>query len=158
MRATRRSFIGGVWALPALGVGGWAEAYEALERFRALSARLTGFPAASLDPALAGDLLDALRAMGEGAGLDELPEGTADAGLEDSFDGPADEALGGLAAQIIAAWYSGIHPTADGPAARAYREALVWQALEFAHAPGYCSTELNDWSRPPTAADADITS
>ncbi|MCY3817568.1 MAG: sugar dehydrogenase complex small subunit [Gammaproteobacteria bacterium] len=143
MRATRRSFICGVWALPALGIGGWAGAYEALERFRALSARLTGFPAASLDPALAGELLDALRATGEGAGLDDLPDGTADA------------ALGSLAEQIIAAWYSGIHPTANGPAARAYREALVWQALEFAHAPGYCSTELNDWNRPPAGADAD---
>ena len=145
MRATRRSFIGGVWALPALGIGGWAGAYEALERFRALSARLTGFPAAALDPALAGELLDALRATGDGDGLDGLPDGTAD------------EVPGGLAAQIIAGWYSGIHPTADGPAARAFREALVWQALEFAHAPGYCSTDPNDWSRPPAGADPHAT-
>ena len=143
MRATRRNFIGGVWALPALGIGGWAGAYEALERFRALSARLTGFPAASLDPVLAGELLDALRATGEGAGLDDLADGTADG------------ALGGLGAQIIAAWYSGIHPTADGPAARSYREALVWQALEFAHAPGHCSMEPDDWSRPAAGADVD---
>ena len=142
MRATRRGFIGGVWALPALGIGGWAEAYEALERFRALSARLTGFPTAALDPALAGELLDALRATGEGAGLDELPEATAEG------------AHGGLAAQIIAAWYSGIYPTAEGPAARASRETLVWRALEFAHAPGFCSAEPNDWSRPPADADA----
>lgn len=42
--------------LPALGFGGWAEAGEALERFLALSARLTGFPAAAIDPTLAGDL------------------------------------------------------------------------------------------------------
>ena len=143
MRATRRSFIGGVWALPALGIGGWAGAYEALERFRTLSARLTGFPSASIDPALAGELLDALRATGDGAGLDDLP------------DGSADGALGGLAAQIITAWYSGIHPTADGPAVRTFGEALVWQALEFAHAPGYCSAKPNDWSRPPAGADAD---
>ena len=143
MRATRRSFIGGVWALPALGIGGWAGAYEALERFRALSARLTGFPAASLDPALAGDLLDALRATGESAGLNNLLDGTAD-GAPDS-----------LTTQVIAAWYSGIHPTVEGPAARVFREALVWQALEFAHAPGYCSAELNDWSRPPPDAGAD---
>ncbi|MXW20459.1 MAG: hypothetical protein F4Z95_06610 [Gammaproteobacteria bacterium] len=143
MSATRRCFIGGVWALPALGIGGWAGAYEALERFRALSARLTGFPEASLEPALAGDLLDALRTAGEGAGLEDMPEGAVDG------------APSNLAAQIIAAWYSGIHPTAEGPAARAFREALVWQALEFAHAPGFCSTELNDWSRPPPGADAD---
>lgn len=143
MRATRRGFIGGVWALPALGFGGWAGAGEALERFLALSARLTGFPAAALDPALAGDLLDALKAAGESAGLEDL------------LDGPAEESHSGLAAQIIAAWYSGIHPSAEGPAARAFREALVWRALEFAHAPGYCSTELNDWSRPPPGAGAD---
>ena len=143
MRATRRGFIGGVWALPALGFSGWAEAGEALERFLALSARLTGFPAEVFDPALAGDLLDALRATGEGAGLDDLSDGTAD------------EALGSLAAQIIAAWYSGIHPTAEGRAVRAVREALVWQALGFAHAPGFCSAELNDWTRPPAGADAD---
>lgn len=145
MRATRRGFIAGVWALPALGVGGWAGAYEALERFRALSSRLTGFPEEALDPALAGDLLDALRATGEGAGLDDMLEETAD-GIR-----------GGLAAQIIAAWYSGIHPTAKGPAARAFREALVWQALDFAHAPGLCSAQLNDWSRPPADSDADAT-
>ena len=143
MRATRRGFIGGVWALPALGFGGWAEAGEALERFLALSARLTGFPASVLDPALAGDLLDALKAAGE------------DASLEDLLDGTADGAHGGVAAQIIAAWYSGTHPTAEGPAARAFREALVWRALKFAHAPGYCSAELNDWSRPPAGAGAD---
>lgn len=143
MRATRRGFIGGVWALPALGFGGWADAGEALERFLALSARLTGFPAAVLDPALAGDLLDALKAAGEGASLENLLEETAG------------EAHGGLAAQIIAAWYSGIHPTTEGPAARVVRDALVWRAMEFAHAPGHCSTELNDWSRPPAGADAD---
>ena len=145
MRATRRGFVGGVWALPALGFGGWAEAGEALERFLALSARLTGFPAAALDPAAAGDLLDALSAAGEGAGLEGLLEDTAN---------EVDGTQGGLAAQIIAAWYSGIHPTAEGPAARVVREALVWRALEFAHAPGYCSAELNDWSRPPPGTGA----
>ena len=143
MRATRRGFIGGVWALPALGFGGWADAGEALERFLALSARLTGFPAAVLDPALAGDLLDALKAAGEDAGLEDLLEGTANGAHDD------------VATQIIAAWYSGIYPSAEGPAAHVVREALVWQALEFAHAPGHCSTELNDWSRPPAGADAD---
>ena len=143
MRATRRGFIGGMWALPALGFGGWAGAGEALERFLALSARLTGFPAAALDPALAGDLLDALKAAGEGAGLEDL------------FKETADGAHGDLAAQIIAAWYSGIHPTAKGPAARVSGEALVWRALEFAHAPGYCSAEPADWSRPPPGAGAD---
>ena len=143
MRATRRGFIGGVWALPALGFGGWAEAGEALDRFLALSARLTGFPAGALDPALAGDLLDALKAAGEGAGMEDLLEGTADG------------AGGGLAEQIIAAWYSGVHPTAQGRAPRVVREALVWRAMEFARAPGYCSAEPGDWSRPPPGAGAD---
>ena len=146
MRATRRGFIGGVWALPALSFGGWAEAGEALERFLALSARLTGFPAAALNPALAGDLLDALKAAGEGASLKDLLEGNAD---------EAGGAQGGLAAQIIAAWYSGIHPASEGPAPRVVREALVWRAMEFAQAPGYCSADTNDWSRPPPGAGAD---
>ena len=146
MRATRRGFIGGVWALPVLGFGGWAGAGEALERFLALSARLTGFPAVALDPALAGDLLDALQATGEGASLEDLLEGTADG------------KHGGLAAQIIAAWYSGIHPTAEGPAVRTVQEALVWRALGFAHAPGHCSADLNDWSRPPAGNGADAVS
>lgn len=142
MRATRRGFIGGVWALPALGFGGWAGAGEALERFLALSARLTGFPAAALDPALAGDLLDALKAAGEGASLEDLLEGTAN-GAHD-----------GIATQIIAAWYSGIHPTAEGSPGRVVREALVWRAMEFAQAPGYCSAEPDDWSRPPPRSGA----
>lgn len=135
--ATRRRFIAGVGALSALGVGGWVRAAGNRQPFLALSARLTGFPAEALDPAVADDLLDALRAVGDGEAL-ERPLRNPDSGAQDA-----------LARRIIAAWYSGIHPTAAGPAVRTFGEALVWRALDFTTPPGYCAAAPEDWSRPP---------
>ena len=135
--ATRRRFIAGVGSLSALSIGGWVRAAGNGQPFLTLSARLTGFPVEALDPAVADDLLDALRASGDGAGLELL--------LRDPGSGTQDA----LARRIIAAWYSGIHPTAAGPAVRTFGEALVWRALDFTTPPGYCAAAPEDWSRPP---------
>ena len=111
-----------------------APATDSLKRFRVLSARLTGFPEDALDPALAGALLDGLQAAGDGAVVERLLSGTGD---DDD-----------LVRRIAVAWYSGIHPTADGAVVAAFGDALVWRALDFTKPPGDCSAEPGDWARP----------
>ena len=144
MPLTRRGFMAGLAAISAIGTTGRAGAQETLQRFRALSARLTGFPAETLDPALADGLIDAIVAAGDGAGLERL---LSDAVLDTA---EADE----LARRIVVAWYSGIHPTAGTTSVRNYMQALVWRALDFTKPPGTCSVEPGDWSRPPSPAGA----
>ncbi len=144
MSLTRRGFVAGLATIPAIGATGRAGAQETLQRFRALSARLTGFPAETLDPGLADGLIDAIVEAGDGAGLERLLSDTV------SDAGAADE----LARRIVVAWYSGIDPTAGTTSARNYRQALVWRALDFTRPPGTCSAEPGDWSRPPSPAGA----
>ena len=137
---SRRGFVASLASVPALGVIRPAGAADPLKRFRALSSRLTGFPENALDPALAGDLMDGLRAAGDGAGLERLLAGA---------DGEHD-----LARRIAVAWYSGIHPTAKGAAVATFQDALVWRTLDFTKPPGDCSAEPDDWARPPVRGDA----
>ena len=73
--------------------------------------RLTGFHVEAFDPALARSLIDGLRAMGDGAGLERLLSGEA-------LDADNDPAR-----WIAAAWYSGIHPADGGPSVRTFSEA-----------------------------------
>ena len=136
--------MAGLAAIPAIGATGRAGAQETLQRFRALSARLTGFPAETLDPGLADGLIDAIVEAGDGAGLERLLSDTV------SDAGAADE----LARRIVVAWYSGIHPAAGTTSARDYRQALVWRTLDFTKPPGTCSAVPGDWSRPPSPAGA----
>lgn len=137
---TRRGFAAALASVPAVGLAGPAVGDDRTERFRSLSARLTGFPEDAIDPDLARSLIDGLDATGDGAGVDRLLSGTGD----------DDE----LARRIAVAWYSGVHPTAEGPAARAFHDALVWPALGFAKPPGLCSAEPADWSESPAGAGA----
>ena len=137
---SRRGFVANLASVPALGVVRSACAAEPLKRFRALSARLTGFPEDALDPALAGDLMDRLEAAGDGARLERLLSGRGD-----------DE----LARRIAVAWYSGIHPKADGAVVATFSEALVWRALDFTKPPGDCSAEPGDWALPAVHEGAD---
>ena len=69
MSMTRRGFVASLVAIPALGVAEPAGAGDRESRFRALSARLTGFPEEAFDPVLARDLIDGLLAAGDGGGL-----------------------------------------------------------------------------------------
>lgn len=136
---TRRGFTIRLASLIAAGVAHPALGQDELQSFRALSARLTGFSEAGIDPELALDLMDGLRAAGLGDALESL-----------LADGPSgnDE----LARQVAVAWYSGIHPGATGISLRAYYDALVWRALDYTRPPGQCSAAPEDWSEPPAGA------
>ena len=137
---TRRGFAMRLASLLAAGVARPALGQDELEAFRALSARLTGFSEAEIDPELALDMMHGLRAAGDGAELNNL--------LLNAVDEPDNE----LARRIAAAWYSGMHPGAAGISVRAYYDALVWRALEFTTPPGRCGAAPGDWSEPPAGA------
>ena len=97
---------------------------------------------------IAERLMEALVASGRGAELARLlVEG-------------AETADDGLSRDLIVAWYSGIHPvqpgdTGDGvtgartEVVATYVDALIWEALDFAHPPGVCSGAPGHWGRPP---------
>ena len=154
MNFTRREFAIRLASLIAAGAAHPALGQDELRSFRALSARLTGFSEAEIDPELALGMVDGLRAAGLGDGLDAL---LTDAGEERARhasplqENPAsgeDE----LARQIAVAWYSGMHPDGAGSSLRTYYDALVWRALEYTRPPGQCSATHGDWSEPPAGS------
>ena len=109
-----------------------------LQPFLALSARLTGFPAAALDVGFGDGLLRALADSGRKSELDALlRDGTGSEELE---------------AEIIAAWYGGILPTASGAVVGTLYGALVWATVDFATPPGIC-VGPGSWREPPQLSD-----
>lgn len=151
MKITRRGFTIRLASLIAAGVAHPALGQDELLLFRSLSARLTGFSEDEIDPELALDMIDGLRAAGLGDALGAL---LADGGAERATrtsppqeDGPTEDVE--LARRIAVAWYSGIHPNAGGESLQTFHDALVWRALEFAKPPGLCSASPTDWSEPP---------
>ncbi len=79
MEITRRRFtirlaslLAAAAAQPALGQERPAPGREELRLFRALSARLTGFAEADIDPGLALDMMAGLRAAGQADALDAM--------------------------------------------------------------------------------------
>ena len=133
---SRRSFTlfcGSVSVAAALGAA-MPESPQ-LEPFRKLSAALTGFPVAALDPRIAARLLRGLVEAGRGKELTRR------------LRGPGDE-FSVLETEIIAAWYSGVLPAPSRPVVGSFQGALIWAALGFATPPGVCGAP-QDWSKPP---------
>jgi len=117
----------------------FAQAGFSLDDFVALSASLTGTPVSRLDPQAAATLYAAFK----GRGL--LPELAHLAGQADP--GATGSALGD---EVVAAWYSGICQTADGPDVAAYNSALIWDSASFLHPSGTCGGPTGYWGDPPT--------
>jgi hypothetical protein len=107
-----------------------------VEAFRALSARLTGASLTDLDSGAAGKLLDGFLSMGRGAELARL---AADPGAK----------TGALAADIVAAWYSGNYQTSAGLASIGLPSALLWDALNFTKPSGFCGGLTGYWGDAP---------
>ena len=180
MTISRRDFSIRLAAVFAAGLARPAMGQDELAAFRSLSARLTGFTEMELDPELALDMIAGLRAAGDGAGLESLLLDSAtggdiaratrasplQAGAQSASGNVSDASpllagaqlvdgeSGELARRITVAWYSGIHPTAEGMSLRTYDDALVWRALEFTKPPGRCAARPGDWSEPPVGRAA----
>ena len=105
-----------------------------VEAFIELSARLTGFPAHTLDRRFAATLVQALSAAGRQSGLEAL--------LAD--DGCAD--CSATEVEIISAWYSGLLPQESGAIVGTLNDALIWRTAWFAQPPSVCAP---GWAQPP---------
>ena len=134
----RRAFAALCAAAPAVAAAATVSAPGvAAAAFLALSARLTGFPAAELDSSFAAQLRRALRDAGHGSRLAALAAGERCAGCE------------ALEAAIVDAWYSGVVPEANGAVVASLHGALIWRAAGFARPPSVCAP---GWDRAPNAA------
>lgn len=127
-------------AIASTGTAGLARLAAAdgglgVDGFLALSAMLTGKPAASLDKDVAATLLGGFIATGQGDALKHL-----------AADPASDKELGDA---IVAAWYSGVYSTGKGEAVATFNDALLWQTLSFTKPPGNCGGETGYWSQPP---------
>jgi hypothetical protein len=137
---SRRTLIlGGACALSAaFAFPLFAGAKETItvEAFRALSARLTGASLTDLAAGASAKLLDGFLSMGRGAELARL---AADPGAK----------TGALAADIVAAWYSGNYQTSAGLASIGLPSALLWDALNFTKPSGVCGGATGYWGDAP---------
>lgn len=119
------------------------QAAAPVDDFLALSALLTGVPAASLDPALG-------RAIQEGFSKPRpftIPDLLKRAGFEGGR-GPAtladlgpvfeEEDSRRLADEVTVAWYTGVVPGEGGPKVAGYVTTLQWKALGYGGAPSVC--------------------
>lgn len=159
MSVTRRGFVAAGALLLAWGCGAPpappppspsgspspadSPAAAAPDDFLALSALLTGVPAASLDPALgraiqagfskprAFTIPDLLKRAGFDGG--KAPATLAD--LAPVFD---EEDSRRLADEITVAWYTGVVPGEGGPKVAGYVTTLQWKALGYGGAPSVC--------------------
>jgi hypothetical protein len=137
---TRRSFMGGASAVALAGglrLPAFAQEAVTVDRFLAMSSRLTGVAVADLDSTMAAKLLSGFVSMGLGPGLNLLAD-------------DAKVSTGTVADDIVAAWYSGLYETETGPALAGFTEALLWNALDFTKPPGSCGGETGYWADPPS--------
>jgi hypothetical protein len=124
-------------AVAAAGAGGFPSALYAaaavtLDQFLVLSKALT--EAADLDPDMGTKLLGGFLATGHGDGLAKLVAG---------------EAAHELANTIVAAWYSGVYDSGQGPAVAGFEQALLWPAMSFTKPFADCGGQTGYWSEPP---------
>jgi hypothetical protein len=131
-------------AAPALAQGAGS---ITVAQFGALSAALTGYPAA--DAATNAGMLRAFATPARRAHLAALAKVVAQtpaAGLDAAISA---QNLDGIANDLVGAWYSGI--VADGNARTLvlYKGALVWTAMTFSKPMGVCGGPTNYWASPP---------
>lgn len=111
----------------------WAQAAWSAPDFLNVSARLTGFPVAQLNPGVGAALLKTLQARGSLPALNTLSPNSA------------------LSKEIVATWYSGIAHTAAGPVVLTHEDALMWRCADFMHPPGQCGGAFGYWAEPPAS-------
>ena len=56
---------------------------------------------------------------------------------------------GGLANDVVAAWYSGLSPKPDATQVTGFNSALVWNALTYTKPWGSCGGNTGYWGDPP---------
>lgn len=129
-----------------------------LEEFLTLSAVLTGFPRERLSPELGRIYLESLQARPDGQV--RLADLYAQAGFRSSAPPASVEQLAAtglfdreppraLADAIVVCWYTGLYERGGRPAVATFADALAWQALGYAAAPGSCQGAVGSWAEAP---------
>lgn len=116
-------------------------------QFGALSAVLTGYPAA--DAATNAKMLRAFATPARRAQLDALAKVVADtpaAGLDAAISA---QKLDGIANDLVGAWYSGIVTNGKTQSLVLYTGALVWTAMTYSKPMGVCGGPTGYWANPP---------
>ena len=131
-------------AAPALAQGAGS---ITVAQFGALSAALTGYPAA--DAATNAKMLRAFATPARRAHLAALARIVAQtpaAGLDAAL---AAQKLDGIANDLVGAWYSGIVTNGKAQTLVLYTGALVWTAMTFSKPMGVCGGPTDYWASPP---------
>ena len=136
---TRRDLLVGVAAaIAATGTAGFPHALYAaarvtVDQFIALSEWLTG--KSGLNPDVAMTLLGGFLATGHGPALEQLAK--------------KQNANGGVANAVVAAWYTGMYETGKGRAVATADRALMWNVLTFTKPIATCGGATGYWAFPP---------
>jgi predicted ArsR family transcriptional regulator len=150
---SRRELLKGLAALAAAGCLPEALAQASggaglpAAQFASLSTAITGY--AYADRRAADAMLRALaQAVGDArlARLARLAAATPAAQLGDAL---AAANLQSAAETVVAALYTGVVETPQGPRVVSYDQALVWQACGWTKPNAFCGGSTNYWSAPP---------
>ena len=150
-RRTMLQALAGASALAAAGRNdfAWAQPAAAITptQFSALSAALTGFPAA--DPSVAAKVLGAFASRAQRTDLARLAQLVAQTSPAELDAALKAQGLDKLANQLVGVWYSGVATTPTGQRVVLYTDALMWTAMTFAKPMGVCGGATGYWSQPP---------
>jgi len=155
MNADRRKLLHALASLSALSLtysvgaapGSAGDAALAVDKFAALSATLTGYPAA--EPSITAKVFEAFATPARGASLERLATlvaATPDTQLDAELRA---QGLDALANELIAAWYSGVVRNGDSKQLVLYTDAYIWNAMTFSKPMGLCGGAFGYWSKPP---------
>ena len=120
---------------------------QPLAGFGDVSAALTGFPAPSEEDA--AKMLAAFGTPERRAALTRLAHVVGETKPAELDAALRANGLDGLAAELVAAWYSGV--VAQGTTSRVvlYADASMWSAMSFTKPMGRCGGVTNYWADPP---------
>lgn len=151
MTVDRRSMLqamSGLWASTFVGPLAIAKsAGITFTQFSALSVVLTGYPAP--EPVIVEKMLRAFETPARQAALVALANLVSTTPAADLDLALRTHKLNDLAAELVAAWYSGIVTTEQGEKLVLYTDAYVWAAMTYAKPMGICGGATGYWSSPP---------
>lgn len=151
MPTTRRATLQALAALAAtpLAPPAAAAAAPSVASFGALSAALTGYPAA--DPDTLAAMMRAFVTPARRAQVAELAQVVATTAPAELDTVLRSRKLDALANELVAAWYSGIVDTPPGARVVLYANAYVWTAMTYSKPMGVCGGVTGYWSAAPTS-------
>jgi hypothetical protein len=132
---------------PLLATAAATQAGIQSAEFAALSSTLTGYPVT--DAAVSSRMFAAFDVPQKRSALVRLARLLADTQEANIDAAIRANGLGPIAAELVAAWYSGIVKTSSGEKVVAYTDAMMWKAMTFAKPMGVCGGAFGHWADAP---------